>query len=93
MPDFDNILKEDPENVMVLNNYAYYLSEDNENLDKAEKMSKITITKEPENSTYLDTYAWILFRLKSYDKALEYITKAVKNDVEVSDVVLCENTI
>jgi len=73
---------------MVLNNYAYYLSEDNRDLNKAEKMSKITITKEPLNPTYLDTYAWVLFKLKRFNESLVYIEKAVANDTTVSDVVL-----
>ncbi len=85
---FDDLLIDDSNNIMVLNNYAYYLSEDNTDLDKAEKMSKITITKEPENSTYLDTYAWILFKQKNYSQALIYIEKAVKNIDDISDVVI-----
>jgi len=85
---FDKIIKLNPDNVAILNNYAYYLSEKDMELEKAEKMSKITITKEPNNATYLDTYAWILFRLKKYDEALIYITKTIENDDDASDVVL-----
>lgn len=85
---FNKIIEEQPDNLMVLNNYAYYLSEDDKDLSKAEKMSKITITKEPKNATYLDTYAWILFKLKNYEEALIYIEKAVNNDDNISDVVL-----
>jgi tetratricopeptide (TPR) repeat protein len=85
---FDDILKIDSENIMVLNNYAYYLSLDNEKLEKAEKMSKITITKQPNSSTYLDTYAWILFKMNRNAEALVYIEKAIANDTLVSDVVL-----
>jgi len=85
---FDKLIEIDKENLMILNNYAYYLSEDNLNLDKAAKMSKITIDKEPNNSTYLDTYAWILFKQKNYIDALEYIKKAIEYDKEPSDIVL-----
>jgi len=85
---FDTILDINKENIMVLNNYAYYLSLDNINLEKAEKMSKITIEREPNNPTYLDTYAWVLFKLKRYNEALIYIERAVKNDTSISDVVL-----
>ncbi|MGD9991948.1 MAG: tetratricopeptide repeat protein [Salinivirgaceae bacterium] len=84
---FDQLLEEDAQNIMVLNNYAYYLSVDDERLDKAEKMSKITVTKEPKNPTYLDTYAWILFRQKKYTEALEYIEKAIAYDLDKSAVI------
>lgn len=85
---FDKLLSIDNTNIMVLNNYAYYLSVDNKDLQKAEKMSKNTIEKEPENPTYLDTYAWILFKLKRYNDALIYIKKAVEKDNNISDVIL-----
>ena len=85
---FDKLLIIDKENIMVLNNYAYYLSLDNNNLDKAESMSLVTITAEPKNPTYLDTYAWILFMRGKYEKALIYIEKSILYDKEPSDVVL-----
>ena len=70
---YDRVLKNDPENVYVLNNYAYFLSEDNIRLDEALKMSAITIKKEPKNPTYIDTYAWILYKLGRYKEAKEWI--------------------
>lgn len=76
---FEKVLEIDPENILVLNNYAYYLSELNQNLDKALEMSKITIEKENLNPTYLDTYAWILFKMENYDEAKLYMEKALKN--------------
>ena len=85
---FDELIKIDPDNYGILNNYAYYLSLDKENLDLAEKMSKRTVDAEPENSTYLDTYAWILFCKKDYSKSLEYIKQAVNFDKDASDVIL-----
>ena len=58
---YDKALKINPAYVPVLNNYAYYLSEEGKNLKKAYKMSKITVEAEPDNATYLDTFGWILF--------------------------------
>ena len=84
---FDDVLLKDPNNIMVLNNYAYYLSIDNKDLDKAEEMSKKTIDKEPNNPTYLDTYAWILFKQQKNENALIYIQKAIDNSEDISDVV------
>ena len=69
---YDSCLQWKPDNVAALNNYAYYLSEANENLTKAEQMSYKTIKAEPNNSTYLDTYAWI-FSSKSVTKRLRFI--------------------
>ena len=65
---------------MVLNNYAYYLSELRRDLKRAEQMSFKTVQAEPTNATYLDTYAWILFLQKRYDEARAYIDRALEND-------------
>jgi tetratricopeptide (TPR) repeat protein len=73
---YEKAIKLDPENLVLLNNYSYFLSLRQKKLDIAEKMSKKTILAEPENYTYLDTYAWILFNSGNFKKALEYIEKA-----------------
>lgn len=57
---YDQALKINPEYCPALNNYAYYLSIAGRKLKKAYAMSKITIEKEPDNPTYLDTFGWIL---------------------------------
>jgi len=75
---FEKALQIEPENVMILNNYGYYLSLREVELEKAEKMSLVTILAEPENYTYLDTYAWILYKAGKREQALEYIEKAVR---------------
>ena len=76
---YDKALELDDHNVMVLNNYAYYLSLENEDLSKAERMSAKTVELEPGNSTYLDTYAWVLFKQRSFVLAKFYIEQAVAN--------------
>lgn len=85
---YDKCLKWKPDNVSALNNYAYYLSELNRDLTKAEQMSRKTIDAEPDNSTFLDTYAWILFMEGKYADAKTYIVRAIENDSALSDVVL-----
>lgn len=77
---YDRVLKTKPDNVYVLNNYAYYLSLDNQELERALQMSSKTIKAEPKNPTYLDTYAWILYKLGRYDDALKYMNKVFKYD-------------
>ncbi|KAA6350504.1 Beta-barrel assembly-enhancing protease [termite gut metagenome] len=85
---YDSALIYNPDNVGALNNYAYYLSIESRDLDKAEEMSYKTIRKEPQNSTYLDTYAWILFEKKNYSDARIYIDDAMKNGGESSDIIV-----
>lgn len=76
---YDNALKANPSNVFVMNNYAYYLSEEKTDLKKAESLSAKTIEKEPKNSTYLDTYAWIFYQQGNYSLAKFYIERALDN--------------
>lgn len=66
-------LQYNPENLVVLNNYAYYLAQEGQDLDSALSMSKKTIDAEPDNTTYLDTYAWVLYCKKQYTQARIYI--------------------
>jgi len=77
---YDRVLKNDPENVYVLNNYAYFLSLDNERLEDALKMSALTIEKEPKNVTYIDTYAWVLYKLGRYKDAKKWMEKVFSYD-------------
>ena len=72
-------LQANPKNMMVMNNYAYYLSLEKKDLKKAEKMSAKTVELEPKNSTYLDTYAWILYQQANYSLAKFYIERALDN--------------
>ena len=85
---YDSALVYDPYKLDVLNNYSYFLSLENKELQKALDMSHKTITAEPENQTYLDTYAWILFKLKRYEEAKAYAEKIISLDEETSPVVL-----
>jgi len=85
---YDSCLQYKDDNFGCLNNYAYYLSESGEQLPKAEQMSYRTVQAEPDNSTFLDTYAWILFKQKRFSEAAEYIDMAVENDTTKSAVVI-----
>ena len=85
---YDSCLVWKDDNIGCLNNYAYYLSELGEQLDKAEQMSYRTIKKEPKNATYLDTYAWILFKQERYAEAKIYIDQTLQCDSDTSAVLL-----
>lgn len=85
---YDSSLVYNPNNIATLNNYAYYLSVERKHLDKAEEMSYRTVKAEPENATYLDTYAWILFEKERYTEARIYIEQALKNGGDSSRVIV-----
>lgn len=87
---YDSALVYNETNVSCLNNYAYYLSLRNEQLNRAEEMSYRTIKAEPKNATYLDTYAWILFMQENYAEARIYIDRVVPSDVTDEDLLANE---
>lgn len=75
---FDSCLQAKPDNYSTLNNYAYFLSLDGKELDKAEQMSAKAVAAAPKNSTYLDTYAWVLYKIGKYADAKIYIDQTLK---------------
>lgn len=85
---YDSCLVWKDDNYGCLNNYAYYLSEKGIQLDKAEQMSYRVIKAEPKNATYLDTYAWILFKQGRYTEAKIYIDQTLQCDSDTSAVLL-----
>jgi tetratricopeptide (TPR) repeat protein len=85
---YDSCLVWKEDKISCLNNYAYYLSELDEQLERAEQMSFRTIKAEPQNATYLDTFAWILFKQGRYAEAKIYMDQTLQNDPEASAVVL-----
>ena len=85
---YDSALVYNAANIGALNNYAYYLSLERRDLDKAEEMSYKTVKAEPKNSTYLDTYAWILFEKGNYAEARLYIDDAMKNNGAESSTIV-----
>jgi tetratricopeptide (TPR) repeat protein len=74
---YEAALSYDPDNDVVLNNYSYYLALRKENLDKAEKMSTQLIKLYPDNASYLDTHAWVLYAREKYKEARKVIEKAI----------------
>ena len=75
---YDSTLVYDHLNISVLNNYSYFMALEDRDLEKALQMSAKTLEAEPLNATFLDTYAWILFRMKKYKEALSYMEKALR---------------
>ena len=81
-------LKANSENALVLNNYAYHLSLAALQLEKAAQMAQKAVVLSPENSFYLDTYAWVLYKQGNYTEALNYIEQAMKYTPDTSATVL-----
>jgi len=77
---YDKALSYNPNNAFTLNNYAYYLSLRGEQLDKAASMSKRSNDLQPNNASFEDTYAWILFKQRDYAGARQWIEKALADD-------------
>jgi tetratricopeptide (TPR) repeat protein len=86
---FEELIRKEPDNYMVLNNYSYYLAERGEKLEKAKKWSADVIKNNPNNATFLDTYAWVLFKLEYFEEAEKYILHALdkggENDPEINE--------
>ncbi|MEI7830201.1 MAG: tetratricopeptide repeat protein [Prolixibacteraceae bacterium] len=85
---FEKVVNIDPQNYMAMNNYAYYLSLRSIKLDVAEKLSSSVVQNNPNNSTYLDTYAWVLFKKKDFKLAKFYMESALSNSKEESPVLI-----
>ena len=76
---YERILELDPSNLMILNNYAYYLAINGGDLKKAERMSERTIRENPNNPVFLDTYGWIMHLQGQDELAKFYLNKALRN--------------
>ena len=87
---YKKALKMDPRNAPVLNNYAWYMATGTPrgDLNKALQMSKITVDDNPSESTYLDTYGWILYLMGEKEQAKKYLQQAVAFDGGESTVLM-----
>ena len=77
---YEKALELNPINTSTLNNYAYYLAQRGEDLDRAEQMAALAVKYDPDNGNFIDTYAWVFFAKKDYAKALIYIKSAIEKD-------------
>lgn len=74
---YENALRMNANNDIVLNNFAYYLSQREEDIEQALEMAEQALEVEPDNAAYLDTYGWIFYKLGNYEKAEQYIKASV----------------
>ena len=75
---YERVLRTDPDNALVLNNYAYYLSLEGKELDRALEMATHALELAPDNVYYIDTYAWVLYKLGRYQEAEKQMQHCLK---------------
>jgi Tfp pilus assembly protein PilF len=84
---YEEALKLSPGEVLVLNNYAYFLAEEGQDLKKALRMAEEVMRREGNNPTYIDTYAWVLYKLGKQRKAWKQMQRIIDageaNDPEI----------
>ena len=85
---YEGALALDPDNAGTLNNYAYYLSLRSDKLDRAAELSQRSNDLAPNQPSYLDTYAWILYKQARFDDARKWIEKAIDSGGAQNDVIL-----
>lgn len=85
---YEAVLKTDPDYEHVLNNYSYYLSIRKDKLSRAVQLSTRLTEKFSDNATYLDTHAWVLYTMRQYQKAREFLERALKQEKGVSGTIV-----
>lgn len=85
---FEKAIVLEPDNYLIMNNYAYYLALRNDDLTKAAKYAETAALAMPNNPSMADTYAFILFKQQKYDLAKTWIEKALQNNSNKNGVYL-----
>ena len=85
---YESAIAMDPDNAGNLNNYAYYLSLRSDKLDRAAELSQRSNDLAPNQPSYLDTYAWILYKQARFEEAKKWQQKAIDSGGSKNDVIL-----
>lgn len=90
--EYEKAIAADAGNYMAMNNAAYFMSLDSLNLDKAKLYASLATESNPSSPTYLDTYAWVMFRRGEYEEAKTLIDRALAlySDSVSADTALVE---
>ena len=85
---YEEALQISPDETLILNNYAYFLAEGNRDLKKALKMAERVMEKEGDNETYIDTYAWVLYKLGRHRDAYKAMMRIFEKEGERDPEIL-----
>ncbi len=85
---YESILRVEPDNILMMNNLAYIFAGQGRSLSRARELATKAVTREPGNSSYLDTLGWVLFKMGRYQESREFLEKAGRlnsGEVEILD--------
>jgi len=88
IPYFKKVIENDPKNANAMNYLGYSYADRNINLNEAEELIKKALEIEPENAAFIDSLGWVYFRKGEYEKAKEYLEKAIE---KLKDPVIYEH--
>lgn len=90
---YEKAIKYDSDNYMAYNNAGYFMAESGRDIEKAIRYTRYAVLSEPQNPTYLDSYAWALFKNKEYEKARENIDLAIKYTTAAPDSIASDEDV
>lgn len=74
---FRRVLKLKPGDVATMNYFGYMWADRGIKLDSAKILIESALRKEPQNGAFLDSYAWVFFKMGNMDSAYCYLEKAL----------------
>jgi tetratricopeptide (TPR) repeat protein len=84
---FRAVLRLRPGDAPASNYLGYMWADADMMLDSAKLLIENALKKEPKNGAYLDSYAWVFYRLGDYEKAHRYMKEAMANHEEDDPVI------
>jgi tetratricopeptide (TPR) repeat protein len=87
--EFKRIIEDDPENALALNYLGYMYADKGIKLEEAKKLIERALAIDPGNGAFLDSYAWLLYKMGKYDEALAQMEMAVES--ETNDPVVYDH--
>ena len=79
---FEKCLQLSPNFDEAQNYLGYMWAEHGTNLDRARELIEKAVKADPKNAAYLDSMAWVLYKLNQPTQALDYELKAMANSEE-----------
>lgn len=74
------VLAKDANNPTALNNLGYFLTEHDQKLEEAREMIERAVRAEPQNSSFLDSFGWVYYKLGKLQEAERYLSDAARRN-------------